>query len=126
MLKKGLKENANSISEEQLKQLGYKTEGYSGSDIANLVKDAVYEPVRKLQVATKFRKVGGSFMPVDNNAVGPDVISTTLANIPGDQLTIPAITMEDIEKALTKTKASVDQKQLKEYEQFTSSFGQDG
>lgn len=115
MLKKGLKENANSISEEQLKQLGYKTEGYSGSDIANLVKDAVYEPVRKLQVATKFRKVGGSFMPVDNNAVGPDVISTTLANIPGDQLTIPAITMEDIEKALTKTKASVDQKQLKEY-----------
>lgn len=65
-------------------------------------------------------------MPVENTATGPDVVQTTLANIPGDQLQIPPITAQDIESALKKTKASVDNKQLKEYEQFTASFGQDG
>lgn len=42
MIKKGLTENANNISEEQLTQFAYKSDGYSGSDIANLIKDAVY------------------------------------------------------------------------------------
>lgn len=126
MIKKGLTENANNISEEQLTQFAYKSDGYSGSDIANLIKDAVYEPVRKLQAAKKFRKVNGKLVPVEDSAVGPDIISTTLAQIPGDQLQIPVITAGDIEIALKKTKASVDKKQLKEYEVFTQSFGQDG
>lgn len=126
MLKRGLKENANTISEEQLTQFAYKTEGYSGSDIANLIKDAVYEPIRKLQIAKKFRKVGNKLTPVEDSAMGPDIVETTLTNIPSEQLQIPAITAQDLEIATKKTKASVDKNQLKEYEQFTASFGQDG
>jgi vacuolar protein-sorting-associated protein 4 len=126
MLKRGLKENANTISEEQLTQFAYKTEGYSGSDIANLIKDAVYEPIRKLQIAKKFRKVGNKLTPAEDSAMGPDIVETTLTNIPSEQLQIPAITAQDLEIATKKTKASVDKNQLKEYEQFTASFGQDG
>lgn len=126
MLKKGLKDNANNISEEQLTQFAYKCEGYSGSDIANLIKDAVYEPIRKLQAAKKFRKVGNKLTPVEDSAMGPDIVETNLTNIPSEQLQIPLITGQDIETALKKTKASVDKNQLKEYEQFTASFGQDG
>eukprot|EP00486_Rosalina_sp_Unknown_P002009 CAMPEP_0201566048 /NCGR_PEP_ID=MMETSP0190_2-20130828/5561_1 /ASSEMBLY_ACC=CAM_ASM_000263 /TAXON_ID=37353 /ORGANISM="Rosalina sp." /LENGTH=477 /DNA_ID=CAMNT_0047984249 /DNA_START=69 /DNA_END=1502 /DNA_ORIENTATION=+ len=37
--------------------LAERTEGYSGSDIAAIVQDALMEPVRTLQQATHFRKV---------------------------------------------------------------------
>lgn len=48
MIKNALKSNKHSISEQDLIKLGNSTEGYSGSDISILVRDAVYEPVRKL------------------------------------------------------------------------------
>ncbi len=56
MLKRGFKDNDHNITEQQFHYFAERTEGYSGSDIANLVKDAVYQPVRKLQVAKKFKK----------------------------------------------------------------------
>ena len=37
--------------------LASKTEGFSGSDIAVLVRDALMEPVRKVQMATHFKEV---------------------------------------------------------------------
>lgn len=42
MLKKGFKDNKNNITEAQLQYFAERTEGFSGSDIAILVKDAVY------------------------------------------------------------------------------------
>ena len=36
-------------------ELAGMTEGYSGSDIATIVKDAMMEPVRKCQTAVKFK-----------------------------------------------------------------------
>lgn len=126
MIKKNLKDNANNLSEQELQIFADRTEGYSGSDIANLIKDAVFQPVRKLQAARKFRRVGGKLVIADDNAVGPDIVETSLANIPREQLDIPVITAGDLQLAMTKTKPSVDHSQLKEYEQFTKNFGQDG
>lgn len=126
MLKKGFKANPHNITEQQMQYFADKTEGYSGSDIAILVKDAVYQPIRKLQAATKFRRVGQKLTPCEDTATGPDVIQSTLMSIPADQLEVPIITAADLDNALKKTKASVDKAQLKEYEVFTSSFGQDG
>ena len=47
----------------ELKQADYKTlavesEGYSGSDISIAVQDALMQPVRKIQTATHYKKVG--------------------------------------------------------------------
>jgi len=74
MIKKNLKDNANNVSEQQLQHFSECTDGYSGSDLANLIKDAVFQPVRKLQAARKFRKVGGKLVIVDESSVGPDII----------------------------------------------------
>ena len=74
MIKKNLKDNANSVTEQQLQHFSECTDGYSGSDLANLIKDAVFQPVRKLQAARKFRKVGGKLVIVDESSVGPDII----------------------------------------------------
>jgi len=126
MIKKGLKDNANNLTENDIQIFADKSEGYSGSDIANLIKDAVFQPVRKLQAAKKFRKVGGKLVVCDDKAYGPDIVETTLQNIPKDQLDIPVVTAADLDLALTKTKPSVDKTQLKEYEQFTKNFGQEG
>jgi vacuolar protein-sorting-associated protein 4 len=48
----------NSLTEEDMKVLAKRTERFSGADIAVLVRDALMQPVRKVQSATHFRKVG--------------------------------------------------------------------
>ena len=55
MLKNGMKENKNTLTESDFDFFAKKTEMFSGSDISILVRDAVYEPVRRLQTATKFK-----------------------------------------------------------------------
>lgn len=47
----------HSLSEADLRQLARKTEGYSGADISIIVRDALMQPVRKVQSATHFKKV---------------------------------------------------------------------
>lgn len=51
----------NSLTEDDYDDLGTLTEGYSGSDIATLVKDALMEPIRKCQNAKKFRQTPDGF-----------------------------------------------------------------
>ena len=55
MLKNGMKNNPNTLKEEDFDFFAKKTEMFSGSDIAILIRDAVYEPVRRLQTATHFK-----------------------------------------------------------------------
>ena len=45
------------MTSKDTKMLAEKTEGFSGSDIGVLVRDALMEPVRKVQQATHFKKV---------------------------------------------------------------------
>ena len=56
-------ETPNNLIHKEFKQLGEMTEGYSGSDIAIAVRDALMEPIRKLRVATHFKQV----LPPQNN-----------------------------------------------------------
>lgn len=49
----------HSLSEADLRQLAHKTDGYSGADISIIVRDALMQPVRKVQSATHFKKVSG-------------------------------------------------------------------
>ena len=54
----------NNLTEEDFEELGRATEGYSGSDIAVVVKEALMLPIRKCQTATKFRRMpNGMFVP---------------------------------------------------------------
>ena len=45
------------LTEENFKELGKRTNGYSGADIALVVRDALMQPVRKVQTATHFKRV---------------------------------------------------------------------
>lgn len=46
-----------TLTQKDYKQLAEMTDGYSGSDIAVLVRDALMQPIRKVQNATHFKKV---------------------------------------------------------------------
>ena len=64
MFKKNLKDTPNELTEADFDEFAQRTENYSGSDISILVRDAVYEPVRRLQLAKKFRKLkNGKWTP---------------------------------------------------------------
>ncbi|KAH1181641.1 hypothetical protein KIL84_005367 [Mauremys mutica] len=46
-----------NLTEANIHELARKTDGYSGADISVIVRDALMQPVRKVQSATHFKKV---------------------------------------------------------------------
>jgi len=47
----------HALSDADLRTLAERTEGFSGADIGILIRDAIMQPVRKVQSATHFKKV---------------------------------------------------------------------
>ena len=120
-----MKDNPNELAEQDYQEFAQITDNYSGSDIAILIRDAVYEPVRRLQLAQKFRKLGnGKWTPCREGEDGEP--KSWLDFKDQSELDIGKVSRLDFEAALKRTKPSVDQAQLKEYEDFTKTFGQDG
>lgn len=57
MFKLHLGSTPHELTESDFMTLGKKTEGYSGADISIIVRDALMQPVRKVQSATHFKRV---------------------------------------------------------------------
>ena len=57
MFKLNMGPTPNQITEEEYRYLGQNTDGYSGADISLVVRDAIMQPVRRVQNATHFRMV---------------------------------------------------------------------
>lgn len=55
MFKLAIGDTPHSLTAKDLHDLGKMTDGYSGADINILVRDALMQPVRKVQTATHFR-----------------------------------------------------------------------
>lgn len=54
MFRLRLGKTPNALTEEDFIELGKMSEGYSGSDISVVVKEAMMMPLRRCQTATKF------------------------------------------------------------------------
>uniref|UniRef100_A0A8C9FYU7 AAA+ ATPase domain-containing protein n=1 Tax=Pavo cristatus TaxID=9049 RepID=A0A8C9FYU7_PAVCR len=57
MFKLHLGSTPNLLTEADYRELGKRTDGYSGADISIIVRDALMQPVRKVQSATHFKKM---------------------------------------------------------------------
>jgi len=136
MFKLNMGATPTQITEQDYMQLGVETEGYSGADIALVVRDALMQPVRKVQTATHFKKVRGQSRDDPNVWVNdmltpcspgdPQAIAMSWMDVPGEKLKEPEVTMRDMQNSLKNQKRTVNEEDLEKLTKFTSDFGQEG
>ena len=129
MFQLNLGKTANQLTEEQFDDLAERTEGYSGSDIATLTQDAIYEPIRKCESATHFMRVNknGKDYYVPCSPSSPGAIQMKMHDMSNPEMLLPPdVCYEDYILALKKIKATVNEKDLEKQEEFTREFGQEG
>lgn len=136
MFKLHLGNTPTQLSEEDLKVLAKKTEGYSGADISIVVRDALMQPVRKVQTATHFKRIRGP-SPRDPNVIVDDLltpcspgdqgaIEMTWVDVASDKLHEPPIIMADMLRSLATSKPTVNEEDMVKLEKFMEDFGQEG
>ncbi|CAD8146836.1 unnamed protein product [Paramecium pentaurelia] len=128
LLQNQLKKTPNNLTLDQIKDLAKKLEGYSGSDINTLIRDASYEQLRVVQKATHFKKVQtqNQIKYTACSQSDPMAEKIKLTDLSNQQLLVPEMIYNDFLAVLPKCKPSVSQDNLKQYENWTQQFGQQG
>ena len=123
----------NELVQEHYDELGRDTAGFSGSDIAVVVKDVLMMPIRKTQDATHFKRIktdGGDEIMMPCSPGDREAFEATLAGLADEgkaaMVMVPPITMADCRKALLRARPTVSEDDLVMYSKFTSEFGEDG
>ncbi|VDK46912.1 unnamed protein product [Anisakis simplex] len=126
----------HSLTEEDFKTLADRTEGFSGYDISIVVREALMQPIRKVQTATHFKYVSGPSRS-DPSKFVDDLLTPcspgdrgakpmSFIDVPSDKLAEPVLSMNDMVRSLMNTKPTVNKKDLDKLMQFTADFGQEG
>ena len=125
MFKTHLGSTPNTLNDADFRELGQRTEGFSGSDVSIIVRDAIMEPVRMLQKASHFRiDSSGRYEPCSPGAQG--ALEMSWMDVPSDKLKEPQITMRDFQQSLNRAKPSVSEDDLDKCRKFMEDFGQEG
>ncbi|GMI00537.1 hypothetical protein TrVE_jg2444 [Triparma verrucosa] len=95
---------SHTMTEEDIKKLASKTDGYSGADMATLCRDAANGPLRHFVMKSATEK-----RDLRENPIRPDELR--------------AIQYRDFKNSLNTCKASVAQTDLGMYEEFDKTFG---
>ncbi|KAH9407188.1 Vacuolar protein sorting-associated protein 4A [Tyrophagus putrescentiae] len=136
MIKMNIGQTPNSLTDKDLKALAARTAQFSGADISVLVRDALYQPVRKVQGATHFKKVRGPSQD-DPNTMANDMLTPCLPeepgairmswmDVPSDKLLEPKVCMSDMLSSLANAKPTVNDDDLEKLKKFMDDFGQEG
>ncbi|GAB7332759.1 hypothetical protein MBLNU13_g04496t1 [Cladosporium sp. NU13] len=116
------------LKADDYKTLGKLSEGYSGSDIAIAVQDALMQPVRKIQTATHYKKVevdgNEKLTPCSPGDAGAMEMNWT--QVDTDQLLEPALQVKDFIKAIKSSRPTVSGEDLKRSAEWTLEFGSEG
>lgn len=147
MFKKGMgSDMPHTINGDGFKQLGKMTNGYSGSDITNVIRSAMMEPIRKCRAAKQFISDDGiKFRPVEtypNCSKCPMDLSKApsrgkvcgscgahckiLEDLDSETLDIPPVTMDDMLVSMKSMSKTVSEPELNRFDTWTEEFGQDG
>ena len=132
------------LSQADYKQLAAMSDGYSGSDISIAVQDALMQPVRKIQMATHYKKVC-SFEPVRSSSLtrlqvtvdgeekltpcspGDDgAMEMTWVDVESEKLQEPPLVVKDFIRAIKASRPTVSNDDLKRSAEWTAEFGSEG
>lgn len=136
MFRLNIGDTPNDLTDADIDNLAQHTEGFSGSDIATMVKSALMEPVRKCHKARFFKKVIAR-TPAPTNTTArelytpcppsdPEAIEMTLMQVPQNCLLPPPVSADDFYRILDSAKTSVSEADLHQHLQFTENFGMEG
>ncbi|XP_065064509.1 vacuolar protein sorting-associated protein 4B-like [Rhopilema esculentum] len=136
MFELNIGDTPNALKMGDFKTLAKKTEGYSGADVGIIVREALMQPVRKVQTATHFKKVRGPSrsdpdVMVDDlltpcSPGDPGAFEMSWVDVPGDKLFEPIVTMNDMMRSLATIKPTINEEDLFKLKKFTDDFGQEG
>ncbi|GAA5937110.1 AAA family ATPase VPS4 [Sporobolomyces koalae] len=121
------------LSQSDYRALAEKTDGYSGSDLAVVVRDALMQPVRKVLSATHFKEV---VVPVEDSDPprttkkltpcspgDPAAQEMTWNDIGTDDLLEPPLTYTDFLRAVQSAKPTVTADDIKQHLVFAQEGG---
>ena len=136
MFKLHLGDTKTTISDKDFASLGQRSENYSGADIQIVVRDALMQPIRRVQHATHFKRVRAPDRE-DPNKMRDDfmtpcspgdagAIELNWMDVDPEKLWEPPVSMRDMETSLEALKPSVNDDDLERMQKFTADFGQEG
>jgi len=126
------------LSRDDYNKLGKKTEGYSGSDIAVVVRDALMQPVRIVLSTTHFKPVmepqsehqmalGGrwpKWTPCSPGDAG--AVEKSWAEVESDELLEPPLQQKDFIRAINQVRPTVTNEDISKHEKWTNDSGEAG
>jgi vacuolar protein-sorting-associated protein 4 len=116
------------LNQGDYKKLAELSEGYSGSDIAIAVQDALMQPVRLIQTATHYKPVTveGQEKWTPCSPGDPQAQEKSWTDLDGDQLLEPPLKVKDFIKAIKASRPTVSGEDLKHNADWTKEFGSEG
>ncbi|PHH79934.1 hypothetical protein CDD80_3386 [Ophiocordyceps camponoti-rufipedis] len=108
--------------------LAAQSDGFSGSDISNVVQHALMRPVRKILQATHFKPVikDGKRMLTPCSPGDPQNIEMTYDDVTADELLPPDVALKDFEMALQDSHPTVSKEDSEKQIEWTNEFGSEG
>ena len=130
MIELNLEEISHTLSNQQIEYFAQNTQDFSGSDIYNFVQEAAYEPIKKYINYEYFKKIPGTngnqwnYIPCEQNDTGAFKLKMT--EIPDLKLILfPKVDFDDFKKTLERTRPTMKEQDLTNFEKFTLEFGKE-
>jgi vacuolar protein-sorting-associated protein 4 len=139
LVRSQLREASHELSASDIEKIASKTDGYSGADLATLIRDALMQPIREFESATAFVQRPGT----DLEGRARDGLWTVLPSglgsmftfnvrkckwdeLPKEDLARPVACARHFDVSLGQLRPSVDRKFLSRYDQWTREVGESG
>uniref|UniRef100_A0A7S3PDK0 AAA+ ATPase domain-containing protein n=1 Tax=Aplanochytrium stocchinoi TaxID=215587 RepID=A0A7S3PDK0_9STRA len=130
----------NAFSDENYQDFANQCQGYSGSDIDVVIKEAAYQPMRECHQADFFHlDKDGNYSPVlapcpkcpGSASVGDvcsfcEAIRMSVFSVPPDNLKEPDVSVKHVFQALKKINPATGKNVLDQYDTWTNKFGESG
>ncbi|KAF8588442.1 AAA-domain-containing protein [Ramaria rubella] len=118
------------LSQKDYRSLADKTDGYTGSDISVVVRDALMQPVRKVLSATHFKPVEVPDAPKTKwtpcSPGDADAQEKAWTEVESDELLEPPLRLADFVRAVNSVRPTVTLEDIKKHDEWTNDSGNDG
>eukprot|EP00923_Selenidium_pygospionis_P013816 GHVN01023859.1.p1 GENE.GHVN01023859.1~~GHVN01023859.1.p1 ORF type:complete len:437 (-),score=80.22 GHVN01023859.1:315-1625(-) len=131
-----INKSPHSLRTEDFARLASMSDGFSGADVSIALRDVLFQPVRKCENATHFKRVRAKnphtgnmemfWCPCSPGDPDPSKKEMTFMEVPGKELLPPPLCLWDFETVMASARPSVRSEDLLKYGQWTNDFGTAG